>query len=70
MQFTKTGQRHSAITDSSTYMVRKSPVFTSQWEANRKTHREHSPWVTGPHTFGTLREAKEWCIEDHEAQAN
>lgn len=48
MQFTKTGQRYSAINDSVTYMVRKSPVFTSQWEANRKTHRANSPWVSAP----------------------
>ena len=70
MKFTKTGRRYSATIDTGTYFVRKSPVFTSQWEASHKSPRPNSPHVLAPHAFGTLREAKEWCIEDHEARTN
>ena len=69
MKFTKTGNQYIATTETGTYFVRKSPVFTSQWEATVKSPRENSPRVHAATTFGTLRDAKEWCIEDY-AQAN
>ena len=70
MKFTKTGPEYIATTDIGTYIVHKSPFFTSQWQANHKSPRQNSPRVPAPHAFGTLREAKEWCIEDHEDRTN
>ena len=70
MKFTKTGQRYSAIHDSVTYLIRKSPVFTSQWEASRKAHGPGSPWVLAATTFDTLRDAKAWCADDYAALTN
>ena len=68
MKFTKTGPEYIATTDIGTYIVHKSPFFTSQWQANHKSPRQNSPRVPAPHTFGTLREAKAWCIEDYATQ--
>lgn len=70
MKFTKTGPEYIATTDTGTYFVRKSPVFTSQWEATVKSHRPNSPRVYAAHTFETLRDAKAWCADAHAALTN
>ena len=68
MKFTKTGNEYIATTETGTYFVRKSPVFTSQWEATVKSPRENSPHVHAATTFDTMRDAKAWCIEDYAIQ--
>ena len=67
MKFTKTGNEYIATTDTGTYFVRKSPVFTSQWEATVKSPRPNSPHVPAATTFDTLRDAKAWCADVHAA---
>ena len=70
MKFTKTGPEYIATTDIGTYFVCKSPFFTSQWEAAFKSPRPNSPRVPAATTFYTMREAKGWCIENHEDRTN
>lgn len=66
MKFTKTGKQYTATIDSLIYTISKSPFFTSQWEATRKTDKPGSVRVNAATTFYTLRDAKQWCAEDHE----
>ena len=73
MKFTKTGSEYTATTGTSIYTIRKSPVFTSQWEATVRSTRRFNvggPRVHAATTFGTLRDAKSWCADDYAARTN